>query len=382
MINSNADSAMGILFPNSYDSLVPELVTERLMASIPFASRYRLVDFMLSSMVNCGIDNVSLIVKRNYHSLMDHLGSGREWDLTRKNGGLNIIPPFAQKSINVYNGRVEAVASILDYLKRQKEKYVIMADTNIAVNFNFSELLQQHIDSKADVTIAYTREEIPQALLDIEATKKALYYTLDIDDDGRVQKIIVNNKEKGEHNLSMNVYGIERKLLMDQIREAYVNGLTYFERDIISPQLDKLNVRAYQHKGYYARILDIKSYFAENMKMLKEENVQALFSPSSVYTKIRDDNPTRYATGSHVKNIMAADGCVIEGEVENSILFRGVKVGKGAKVRNCVLMQDTVIETGASVEYAITDKNVKVSAYKELKGTESFPIFVEKRRSV
>ena len=382
MINSNADSAMGILFPNSYDSLVPELVTERLMASIPFASRYRLVDFMLSSMVNCGIDNVSLIVKRNYHSLMDHLGSGREWDLTRKNGGLNIIPPFAQKSINVYNGRVEAVASILDYLKRQKEKYVIMADTNIAVNFNFSELLQQHIDSKADVTIAYTREDIPQALLDIEATKKALYYTLDIDDDGRVQKIIVNNKEKGEHNLSMNVYVIERELLMDQIREAYVNGLTYFERDIISPQLDKLNVRAYQHKSHYARILDIKSYFAENMKMLKEENVQALFSPSSVYTKIRDDNPTRYATGSHVKNIMAADGCVIEGEVENSILFRGVKVGKGAKVRNCVLMQDTVIETGATVEYAITDKNVKVSAYKELKGTESFPIFVEKRRTV
>ena len=382
MINSNADSAMGILFPNSYDSLVPELVTERLMASIPFASRYRLVDFMLSSMVNCGIDNVSLIVKRNYHSLMDHLGSGREWDLTRKNGGLNIIPPFAQKSINIYNGRVEAVASILDYLKRQKEKYVIMADTNIAVNFNFSELLQQHIDSKADVTIAYTREEIPKALLDIDVTKKDLYYTLDIDDSGRVQKIVVNNKEKGEHNLSMNVYVIERKLLMDQIREAYVNGLTYFERDIISPQLDKLDVRAYQHKGYYARILDIKSYFAENMKMLKEENVQALFSPSSVYTKIRDDNPTRYASGSHVKNIMAADGCVIEGEVENSILFRGVKVGKGAKVRNCVLMQDTVIEIGASVEYAITDKNVKISAYKELKGTESFPVFVEKRRTV
>ena len=382
MINSNADSAMGILFPNSYDSLVPELVTERLMASIPFASRYRLVDFMLSSMVNCGIDNISLIVKRNYHSLMDHLGSGREWDLTRKNGGLNIIPPFAQKSINIYNGRVEAIASILDYLKRQKEKYVIMADTNIAVNFNFSELLQQHIDSGADVTIAYTREVIPKALMNIDVTRKDLYYALDIDDSGRVQKIIVNNKEKGEHNLSMNIYVIERKLLMDQIREAYVNGLTYFERDIISPQLDKLDVRAYQHKGYYARILDINSYFAENMKMLKEENVEALFSPNSVYTKIRDDNPTRYAVGSHVKNVMAADGCVIEGEVENSILFRGVKVGKGAKVKNCVLMQDTVIETGTSVQYAITDKNVKVTAYKELKGTESFPVFVEKRRTV
>lgn len=382
MVNSNADSAMGILFPNSYDSLVPELVSERLMASIPFASRYRLVDFLLSSMVNCGIDNISFIVKRNYHSLMDHLGAGREWDLTRKNGGLNIIPPFAQKTVNIYNGRVEAIASILDYLNRQKEKYVIMADTNIAVNFDFNAFLQKHIDSGADITIAYTKEEIPKAFIDIDMTKKDLYYTLDLDDNDKVKQIIVNNKDKGEQNMSMNIYVMERKLLIDQIREAYVNGQTYFERDIVSPQLDKLDVRAYQHAGYYARILDVKSYFAENMRLLKEENVNALFSPSTVYTKIRDDNPTRYATGAHAKNVMVADGCVIEGEVENSILFRGVKVGKGAKVRNCVLMQDTVIETGASVEYMITDKNVTVSSYKELKGTESFPVFVEKRKTV
>lgn len=382
MVNSNADSAMGILFPNSYDSLVPELVSERLMASIPFASRYRLVDFLLSSMVNCGIDNISLIVKRNYHSLMDHLGAGREWDLTRKNGGLNIIPPFAQKTVNIYNGRVEAIASILDYLNRQKEKYVIMADTNIALNFDFSGFLQKHIDSGADITIAYTKEEIPKSLLDIDVTKKDLYYTLDIGDDDRVKRIVVNDKEKGEQNVSMNIYVMERKLLIEQIREAYVNGQTYFERDIVSPQINRLDVRAYQHTGYFARILDIKSYFAENMKLLKEENVNALFSPSTIYTKIRDDNPTRYAAGSHVKNVMAADGCVIEGEVENSVLFRGVKVGKGAKVKNCVLMQDTVIETGASVEYAITDKNVTISAYKELKGTESFPVYVEKRKTV
>ena len=382
MVNSNADSAMGILVPNSYDSLVPELVSERLMASIPFASRYRLVDFLLSSMVNCGIDNISFIVKRNYHSLMDHLGAGREWDLTRKNGGLNIIPPFAQKTVNIYNGRVEAIASILDYLNRQKEKYVIMADTNIAVNFDFNAFLQKHIDSGADITIAYTKEEIPKAFIDIDMTKKDLYYTLDLDDNDKVKQIIVNNKDKGVQNMSMNIYVMERKLLIDQIREAYVNGQTYFERDIVSPQLDKLDVRAYQHAGYFARILDVKSYFAENMRLLKEENVNALFSPSTVYTKIRDDNPTRYATGAHAKNVMVADGCVIEGEVENSILFRGVKVGKGAKVRNCVLMQDTVIETGASVEYMITDKNVTVSSYKELKGTESFPVFVEKRKTV
>jgi glucose-1-phosphate adenylyltransferase len=143
---------------------VPELVTDRLMASIPFASRYRLIDFLLSSMVNCGIDNVSIIVKKNYHSLMDHLGAGREWDLTRKKGGLNIVPPFAQRTINLYNMRVEALASIINFLDHQKEKYVVMADTNIAVNFDFKSMLQQHIDSGADVTVAYTKEPIPNAM--------------------------------------------------------------------------------------------------------------------------------------------------------------------------------------------------------------------------
>ena len=160
MVNSNAN-ALGILFPNSYDSLVPDLVSERLMASIPFASRYRLVDFILSSMANCGIDNISLIVRRNYHSLMDHLGSGREWDLTRKNGGLNLVPPFAEKTVSIYNGRVEALASILDFLKEQKEKYVVMADTNLAVNFDFNALIQAHMDSRADVTVAYREEPLP-----------------------------------------------------------------------------------------------------------------------------------------------------------------------------------------------------------------------------
>ena len=144
MVNSNAN-ALGILFPNSYDSLVPDLVSERLMASSPFASRYRLVDFILSSMANCGIDNISLIVRRNYHSLMDHLGSGREWDLTRKNGGLNLVPPYAEKTVSIYNGRVEALAGILDFLKEQKEKYVVMADTNLAVNFDFNALIEAHM---------------------------------------------------------------------------------------------------------------------------------------------------------------------------------------------------------------------------------------------
>ena len=381
MVNSNAN-ALGILFPNSYDSLVPDLVSERLMASIPFASRYRLVDFILSSMANCGIDNISLIVRRNYHSLMDHLGSGREWDLTRKNGGLNLVPPFAEKTVSIYNGRVEALASILDFLKEQKEKYVVMADTNLAVNFDFNALIQAHMDSQADVTVAYREEPLPGDLTGHRDIGKSLYYTLAID-NGRVTKMYMNSKEPGVQNFSMNIYIIDRELLIDQINTAYVRGQVFFERDILAPQIGRLNVQAFRYDGYVARISSMKSYFDENMKMLDDANVNALFSAGNpIYTKIRDDNPARYINGSKAANIMAADGCIIEGEVENSILFRGVKIGMGARVKNCVLMQDTVIEADAGVEYVVTDKNATITRGKIIKGTVTFPVYVAKYQIV
>ena len=381
MVNSNAN-ALGILFPNSYDSQVSELVTERLMASIPFASRYRMVDFIISSMVNHGIDNISLVVRNNYHSLMDHLGSGREWDLTRKNGGLHLFPPFANKNAKIFNGRVEALASILSFLRSQKEKYVIMSDTNLAVNFDFDALISAHIASGADVTVAYQETELPKSFLEANEISADMYYTLEIE-DGRVHKIKINVKDEGKQNLSMNIYIMDRELLIDQINTAFIRGQIYFERDILAPQLEKLNVQAYRFDGYIARISSMKSYFDENMKMLDDANVDALFAEgSAIYTKIRDDNPARYINGSVAKNIMAADGCVVEGSVENSILFKGVKIGRGAKVKNCVLMQDTVVEAGASLEYVVTDKNVTVSAYKEVKGAETFPVFVAKHQTV
>ena len=275
MVNSNAD-ALGIIFPNSYDALVPELVTDRLMASIPFAGRYRMIDFILSSMVNSGIDNVSIIVRQNYHSLMDHLGSGREWDLTRKNGGLNIVPPFAEKNVKIYNGRVEALASVLSFLQHQKEKYVVMSDANIAVNFDFSAFLDAHIQSGADVTVAYTEEELPESALKAETDNKALYYTLDLEKN-RVNNIKINSRSSGIQNFSMNIYAIERELLIDQIRQASVRGYVYYERDILSPHLVTLNVQGYKYEGYTARISDMGSYFKENMKMLDDANVDALF---------------------------------------------------------------------------------------------------------
>lgn len=380
MISSKAE-ALGIIFPNSYDSLVPDLVSERLMASIPFASRYRMCDFMISSMVHCGIDNISILVRKNYHSLLDHLGNGREWDLARKNGGLNIVPPFAQKQIKVFSGRIEALESIRGYLMKQTEKYVILSDANMAVNFDFNKLLDAHIKSGADVTMVYRKQEIPQSLIRQSTAGMDLYYALGINGD-RVSKIYINPKESGEMNFSLNIYVVERELLMRMVDEAYLHGDVYFVRDILEKKIDQMDVRGFCYDGYVAHIHDMNSYFEENMRLLKEENLNALFSGNQIYTKIRDDNPTRYINGAKAKNVMVADGCVIEGEVENSVLFRGVKIGKGAKVKNCVLMQDTVIEDNASVEYVITDKNVTISEGKSLTGNDTFQVYVAKGQVV
>ena len=379
MVNSNAN-AIGIIFPNSYDNLVPELAGDRLMASIPFAGRYRIIDFLLSSLANCGISNIAIVVRENYHSLMDHLGSGREWDLLRKNGGLSIFPPYAEKNMKVYSGRVEALESILPYLKSKKEKYVIMMDANIAVDFDFNAMLAEHIESGADVTVAYTEQEIPAELIRA-GSHGDMYYTLKLD-DGRVRRIFMNSEMCGKQNLAMNIYIIDREALIDKIHAAFVRGYSYFERDILAPRLEKYNIRGYKYDGYYARICGLKSYFDENMKLLDDENLDALFTGGQIYTKIRDDNPTRYINGCKTKNNLVADGCVIEGDVENCVLFRGVKIAKGAKIRNSVLMQDTVVKAGARLDYVVTDKNVTIEVGQELKGTDTQPFYVAKGHTV
>lgn len=374
MVNTNT-SALGIIFPNSYDDLVPEMVTERTMASIPFGGRYRMVDFMLSSMANCGIDNVTIVVKRNYHSLMDHLGSGREWDLTRKRGGLNMVPPYAEAGVKMYAGRIEALASVVDYLEDQREKYVVMCDANIAVNFDFNALIEAHVKSGADVTMVYQRSEIPEGA-------KGDNYTIKVR-DGRVTELLSNDFRPGVQNLSMNIYVMEREALIQMVRDASVRGLVYFERDLLARNLELLHVQGYEHTGYVARISDRRTYFEENMRLLDPANLDALFGQGGpIYTKVRDDAPTRYAMDCKVKNAMVADGCIIEGEVENSVLFRGVHIKKGAKVKNCVLMQDTVVEADAEVEYVVTDKNVEITAGKKLSGTDTFPVYVKKGHTV
>ncbi len=353
----------------------------RLMASIPFASRYRIIDFILSGMTHSGIGNISVIVNKNYHSLMDHLGSGREWDLVRKNGGLHIFPPFAEKEAKPYVGRASALANILDFLRDSKEKYIIMSDTNMVVNFDFHAMLQDHIENEADMTLAYCEQPIPSGFINAKNDGRSFYYTFDLEGD-QLKKIYINSKEDGVKNLSMNIFIINRDLLVEMVDNALVRGQEFFMRDVLIPQINKLNVRGYKYTGYVGFIADMKSYFDENMKLLDDYNLDALFSGSPVYTKIRGDHPTHYINGSKAQNVMVASGCIIEGEVENSVIFRGVRIAKGATVKNCILMQDTVVEAGANIEYLITDKDVKISAGKEMKGTDTFPVYIGKFQTV
>ena len=379
MVNAN-NKVMGIIFPNSFDALMSNMVELRLMASLPFASRYRLIDFVLSSMSNCGIDNVAILPNRNYLSLMDHLGTGREWDLARKNGGVHIYPPFAENGSKLASGRVASLANILRMLKAQTEKYVVMSDSNIVANIDFKAMVAAHIESGADITIAYNEQALPEAFINSEDVNKDLYYSFDLE-DGRVKDIFVN-PTVGVHNLSMNIFVIERELLIQLVSEAFGHGLAHFTRDVLWAKRDTLNIQGYKYNEYVARIYSINSYFEENMKLLDDANLDALFGDNPIYTKVRDDNPTRYIAGANVKNTMAADGCVIEGEVENCVLFRGVKIGKGAKVKNCILMQDAVVEAGAELEYLIADKNVHFAEGKQMKGTDTYPVYIVKGCSV
>ena len=374
------NKVMGLIFPNSFDAHISRMVKLRVMASMPFASRYRMVDFVLSSMSNCGIDNVYILPNSNYLSLMDHLGTGREWDLARKNGGVHIFPPYAESGNKVAPGRVGTLHNILRVLKDSNEKYVVMADTNMAVNFDFNAMIAEHKATGADVTIAYNECALPESALNSTDVDKDLYYSFDID-NGRITDIHVNPTE-GVQNMSMNYFVMERELLIKIVEEAFSRGMIHFTRDVLWAKRNDLNLHAYKFDGYVSRVWSITSYFEENMKLLQDENLDALFSGNTIYTKVRDDNPTRYIAGAKVSNAMIADGCVIEGEVENSILFRGVKIAKGAKVTNCILMQDTVVEAGAKLDYIIADKDVTVTADKELKGTDSYPVYIEKHTAV
>lgn len=364
--------AAGIIFPNLHDENLPELVMHRTMASVPFAGRYRMIDFCLSGMANAGMQNVAIITKKNYQSLMDHLGNGREWDLSRKRGGLIIFPPFARDGRETYSGIIEGVASVLDHLEGLQEELVVLSDCDIAFNLNYKDLIAKHRASGADISVVYERSELCEGM-------QKDNITFEFDDKGFATDIRMNEYKKGVHNFCMNVFITSRKYLINIVRESMVRGKTHFVQDFLANSLKVIKLYGYEFTGYRGRIFDMQSYFKESLRLLDFKNLSGLFPEDQpVYTKVRDEAPVRYAIGSKCIGSLVADGCIIEGQVENCVLFRGVRVGKGASLKNCIVMQGSEIESDVVMENVITDKNVCVRAGQMLHGAASFPVFIAK----
>lgn len=365
---------VGVVFSNIHDKYLPELTGMRTLGSVPFAGRYRLIDFVLSNMVNSGIDKVGVITKSNYQSLMDHIGSGKDWDLSRKNGGVMLLPPFgASESTSLYKTRLEALKGITTFLMRCTEDYVIMSDCDKVLNLDFVKLSRYHIEKGADITVVYQNSEV-----DKETSGKNVIYK--INEDNRITGVLKNPIYEGNANICLNIIMLKKQLLLDLVIEAISYGYESFHRDILGQKTSMLNILGYKYDGYYAAIDSIKNYFKTNMEMLIKENRDQIFGIKErpIYTKVRDSAPSKYQDGSRAVNSLIADGCDIYGEVQNSILFRDVFVGRNSIVKNSIIMQNAYIGENVSLDCVVIDKNGIIRDRKTLSGCEDLPYFVPK----
>lgn len=367
---------MGIIFSNIYDSSLGEITKSRTMASLPYGGRYRLIDFVLSNMVNSGITNVGVITKSNYQSLMDHLGKGKEWDLDRKVDGLFILPPFGVGQKNLYRDKIDALLGAIRYLERSDEEYVLICDSNVICNIDYKKVLDRHIEQNADITVITKKETIAD-----KHDFKSLCLKTDI--EGNICDVLVNFNIPGTVKCGQGMYIMKRSLLLSLLDEGRSYNLQDFERDIIQAKHKMLRMQAFDTDSLCFKIDNVEKYFESNMALLKKDVRNEIFSRcGNIYTKAHDEAPTVYKEGCNLKNSFVADGCVIEGTVENSILFRGVKVEAGAKIKNCILMQDTFVGKNAELEYVICDKDVTISAGRILMGTERHQVIVAKGKEV
>lgn len=365
-------NVMGIINLNENEDMLREVTKHRPLAAVPFAGRYRIIDFILSSLVNSGVQNVGILVHHKYRALMDHLRSGKEWDLARKRDGLFILPPAESKNGGSSKRDVDNFYSNLDYINSSRQQYVIIAGSNIVCNLNFKKAFQFHQASQADITILYKEQDLAYD----DFTQSTI---LDCSADGRITDLAVNPATVTSGKVSMEMYIMSKQLLVELITNCAARGGSDILMDGIMKNMDRLHIFGYQYKGFMARIYSIQSFYRNNMELLKPERWHELFFKSGpVYTKVKDEAPVKYKEKACVSNAMIANGCVIDGTVENSILFRGVKVGPGAYIKDSIIMQKCQIGANARLENVICDKDVAITAEKWLKGEVNYPLVIEK----
>lgn len=371
-VNKNV---LGLVFASMHESTVNQLTTQRTMGSIPFGGRYRLIDFTLSNFVNSGITEVGVITKSNYSSLLDHLGSGRDWDLSRKTGGLHLLPPYSQTG-GIYRGRLEALSNIWSLVEHSKAQYVILSNCDVVTTIDFNPVLRQHKQTNADITLIYSKGEY-------DGDRNTSTTILQFAEDNTVSDVMVNPKMNGNCNQWLDMLVISKELLKTIVFDATSRNLYSFTREILQNKECNYKIMGYENNGLFMRIDSLLSYYEANRKLFDTETRKALFKQKApIYTKVGDNAPVKYGLESKIKNSLIADGCIIEGTVEDSIIFRGVKIGKGTVVKNSIIMQGTVIGNNCRVSETIADKNVEINDGKVLTASASCPLYVPKNGKI
>ena len=369
----------GLIFSNIHDQGIPEMTRMRTMASIPFGCRYRLIDFALSNMVNADINTVGVITHYNYRSLIDHIGTGKDWDLARRSGGIKILPPYIAAYENaaagkLYSNRLEAVMGAENFIHRCNADYIVLSDCDVIMNIDLNAVVEDHIRSGAQITVVTKRLDVSEYHLDKTVA------VMEIGENDRIRSVSHQIPESGECDISTNIMVIKRSELQSIISDSLRNGYKSFTRDIMMKHVDDKVLHAYRYDGWYSYIGTLESYFKSSMQLLTKEARKGLFGVADrqIYTKIRNSAPTKYCEGAKATNSLIADGCIIEGTVENSIIFRGVKIGKGCVVKNSILLQDTTVGNNVQLNCVITDKNVMIKDGRALSGHETMPFFIGK----
>ncbi len=371
-------NAFGLIYTGETNPYLRDLALSRSVAAVPFGGRYRCIDFILSDLVNTGVTSVGLIAQKNYHSLMDHLGSGKEWDLHRKREGLFMLPPFMTKeNTGLYRGSVDAIRSCLGYVRRNPQQYVILAGSHTIFNMTFNEMIAKHIETRANITMLYNDTDLTVS------EEQNLDLRLIFDSNGRVTEMELNPYTPRSIHRSCDVMIMDKLLLEYLVEEAYSRGDYDLTRDILLKKCATLKIMGYRYDGYVARLDSVNEFFQHNLALLQPEVRNDLFNPAHpIYTKIKDEVSAKYGENALVKNSMLADGCVIEGTIENSIVFRGVSVKKGAVVKNSILMQGVSVGENCHLDHVILDKGVVVRDSRVLTGYDGFPIILKKGTTI
>ncbi|MCC8072739.1 MAG: glucose-1-phosphate adenylyltransferase subunit GlgD [Clostridiales bacterium] len=371
----NEKKVLGIIFANIHEEALDSLTAMRTMGSVPFCSRFRLIDFPLSNMVESGIAKIGVVTNANFRSLMDHVGTGKPWDLSRKTDGLYLLPPYSVGSATMWGNRIDAIYGNLGFLQQSNQPYVVMSDCNNILSVDYDKLLKAHEESGADITIVGVRSKMPKNIGSVLCFDK-------VDENGRITEMSLDKQTDEDVFHSCNITIMKKYLLESLITTAHSKNEISYQRNILMANVDKLKINAFDATDSFVGTVDsVQSYYDISMSLLEKENRTKLFS-SPISTKERDDMPTIYGPDSSLKNSLVADGCIINGTVENCIIFKGVKIGKGTVVKNSILMQDTVVGDNSKISCIIADKNVSIKDSVELSGADTFPICLTKNARI